>query len=351
MKLKTMIASQSLPDVYYSKPDQFSVLQENKLIQPITDLLDDDPQFKSKFKDGAFSDFTVDRQIWAIPFQLSSNHVIYYNKKLLKRVGYDSFPTTMEGFIEMGKKLRAAGIVPWVLGNKAGWPAPSCILNTLVYRYCDASWFDSLYHNTGAKFTDACFVNAAKKMKEFVDAGLFNADMNSLTTNDQQSMFNNQQAAMFVEGVWALTPVIQGFSGDLSDVGLAILPPVQGYEKYGNIVAGGAGWGVCLNAQMTDEHKKVAWDFIKKMYNSGYARISAANGGFPAMKVDLDSLDVNPLIAEINKMDVKMAPIFDVQFTGTIVDVYYNDFQSMLLSMITPEEYAEHCENARLSTL
>ena len=351
MKLKTMIASQSLPDVYYSKPDQFGVLRENGLIQPITDLLEADSEYRSLFKEGAFNDFTLDGEIWAIPFQLQSNHVLYYNRALLKKAGWNTFPKTMDQFIQMGKDLKNIGVVPWVLGNKALWAGPSCIFNTLVYRYCDAAWFDSLYHNKGAKFTDKCFFEAAKKMKEIVNAGMLNADMNSLDTNDQQAMFNNQEAAMFIEGSWALTPVIDNFTGSLDDVGLTILPPVKGYEQYGNIVAGGAGWGVCMNADMSEEQKEVVWSFIKEFYNTLYAETAAVNGGFPSMNVELDPSKMPELNLELSKIEMAFAPIFDVQLPGAIVDVYYNDFQGLLLGLTTPEAYAANCEKARLSTL
>jgi raffinose/stachyose/melibiose transport system substrate-binding protein len=344
-KLKTMIASLMLSNVYYSKPDLFPLLRENNLIMPLTDMINSDPEFKKLFNTEAFSDFNFDGEIWALPFQLQSNHVIYYHKNMLKEAGYDDFPSTMDEFKDLCIKLRANGHIPVALGNKGRWLNPSCIFNTMVYRFTDAEWFYSVYNNNGAKFTDKPFVDAAKLMSELVELGAFNEDMNSIDKDQQRQLFYNEEAAMFIEGSWALGPVIENM--DSSKVGLSVLPPVSGYEEYGNIVAGGAGWGICVNPNMSDEQKELVFEFVKEVYGQEYGNASAKNGGFPAVFPELDPSSLDPLVSAYNEIDFKFAPIFDVQFPGTIVDVFYNDMQQLLIGIISPEEYAENIEAAR----
>ena len=343
VKLKTMIASQQLPDVYLSKPDLFPLLRENGLIMPLTDAINTDSSFKSMFKSGAFSDFDVDGDIWGLPFQLQSNHVVYYNKDMLSEVGYSSFPATMEEFKDMCVKLRGAGYIPVAMGNKGRWLNPSCIFNTMVYRYTDAAWFDSLYNNKGASFTDKVFVDAAELMSELVTLGAFNEDMNSIDNNQQRQVFYNGEAAMFIEGSWAMGPVMENM--DTSKVGLAMLPPVKGNEDYANIVAGGAGWAVCVNPNAADP--ELALSFAKELYGQEYGNVAAANGGFPAVKPQIDESSLDPLQVAYNAIDFEFAPIFDVQLPGTIVDVFYNDMQQMLMGLITPAEYAQNIEDVR----
>ena len=348
VKLKTMIASKTLPNVYYSKPDLFPLLRENKMIMPLTDMINNDPEFKSLFKAGAFTDFTFDGDIWAIPFQLQSNHVVYYNKAIFREVGYDEFPTTMADFKDLVVKLNKAGYIPVAMGNKGRWLNPSCIFNTMVYRFTDASWFDSIYYNKGASFTDKPFVDAAKLMSELVNLGAFNDDMNSIDNNQQRDLFYNEEAAMFIEVSWALGPVIDNMTPEQQkNVGLAILPQVEGYEQYANIVAGGPGWGIVINPDMSDTTKEIVFDFVKELYGQTYGNVAAENGGFPAVVPQINEGLLNPLQVAYNKINFEFAPIFDVQLSGTIVDVFYNDMQQLLIGEITPLKYAQNIEATR----
>ncbi len=346
VKIKTMIAAKDLPDVYYSKPDLFPVLRENGLIMSVDELLSADPAFAKTFKDGAFNDFTVEGKTWGFPFQLQSNHVVYYNKEIFRKAGVAEFPKTMEGFEEAVKKIRAAGFVPIAMGNKGKWLMPSCIFNTMVYRYTDAAWFASLYNKSGAKFTDAPFVEAAKLTARLVASGAFNKDMNSIDNNQQRVLFYSGEAAMFIEGSWALAAVIENASSALKpNLGVAVLPPVAGKESFGNTVAGGAGWAICINPKnLTDERKAAVFAFVKQMYGQFYADTAAANGGFPAIVPNINEASLDPLQVAYGKLPLKFAPIFDVQLPSKIVDVFYNDMQELLQGLISPEEYARRVE-------
>jgi len=348
MKLKTMVASKELPDVYYAKPDLFGVLRDNGLITPIDDVMKADPAFFKAYKKGAFSDFKVAGATWAFPFQLQSNHVVYYNKAIFKKAGYDKFPATMGDFVKACAAIRKAGYIPIAMGNKGKWLAPSCIYNTVVYRYTDASWFDSLYNKKGAKFTDRPFVDAAKLMVDLVKAGAFNDDMNSIDNNQQRTLFYSGEAAMFIEGSWALTPVIENCSAEMKkDIGLTVLPPVSGKEKLGNLVAGGAGWGICINGKISEAKKKLAVQYIKEVYGQEFCNVSGKSGGFPPMPPQIDPASMDPLQVAYNKLDFDFGPIFDVQLPSTIVDVFYNDLQKVLMGKLSPADYAKNIEAVR----
>jgi raffinose/stachyose/melibiose transport system substrate-binding protein len=345
LKLKNMVASNSLPDVYFSKPDLFPVLREKGLIAPISAYLNADKAYAASFKEGAFNDFNQAGVVWGVPFQLQSNHVVFYNKDLLKKAGYSEFPKTMEDFVEMCKKIKATGVTPIAMGNKGKWLAPSIILNTMVYRYTDGAWFDSLYNKKGAKFTDDAFVSAARLMKTLVDLGAFNPDMNSLSNDQQRDVYYSGTAAMFIEGSWAVAQVIANAPADVkAATGLAVLPPVKGKEKFANIVAGGAGWAVCMNGKIPEARKKMVLDFVKGVFGQEYADISASKGGQPAIKPKIDASKLDPIQAAYSQLPLIFAPIIDVQCPAKIVDVYYNDLQDLLIGKLSPEDYAKHVE-------
>lgn len=348
MKLKTMVASKELPDVYYAKPDLFGVLRENDLIMPIDDILKSDPDFAKLYKKGAFSDFIQNGKTWALPFQLQSNQVVYYNKEIFRKAGYEKFPTTMDDFVKACAAIRKAGFIPIAVGNKGKWLVPSCFYNTLVYRYTDAKWFDSIYNKKGAKFTDKPFVDAATLMTSLVKVGAFNDDMNSIDNNQQRTLFYSGEAAMFIEGSWALGPVIENVSADMKkNVGLAVLPPVAGKESLANLVAGGAGWGICINNKISAEQKKIVIAYVKEVYGQTFSNESAKAGGFPPMVPQIDPSSLDSLQVAYNNIPFEFGPIFDVQLPSTIVDVFYNDMQKLLMGKLTPMEYAQNIEAVR----
>ncbi len=351
LKLKTMAASKTLPDVYISKPDLFPLLKENGIIASMSGMLSADAAFKGKYKDGALNDFTIGGEVWALPFQLQSNSVVYYNQAILEKSGVPAFPSTMEGLLDAAKKIRAAGYIPIVVGTKGKWLVPSLILNTMVYRYTDGSeWFDKVYNDKGATFNDAPFVDGARLVKAFVDAGAFNDDLNSIDNNQQRQVYYSGKAAMFIEGSWALGPVIENASPEVKKATkLAILPQVGGNVQYATTVAGGAGWGICMNAQVPAAKKDGVTVFLKEVWGQEYANEAARNGGFPAMVPTIDMSKLDPLYGEYTKLTMKFAPIIDVQFPAAVVDSYYNDLQDMLIGSITPEQYAAKVEAARLA--
>jgi len=352
MKLKTMVASKSLPDVYISKPDLFPLLRENKLITGIGAALKADAAYMATYKDSALNDFTVDGEVWALPFQLQSNSVVFYNQAIFEKAGVSAFPSTMQGLVDATKKIRAAGYIPIAVGNKGKWLVPSLILNTMVYRNADGAWFNKLYADKGATFLDPAFVDAAKLVKEFVDAGAFNEDLNSIDNNQQREVYYTGKAAMFIEGSWALGALIQSAPEDVKKATkLAILPQIEGKAQYAQIVAGGAGWGICVNAQVPDARKKAVMAFAKEIWGQEFANEAARYGGFPAMNPTIDMSKADPLYQDYMKLKMTFAPIIDVQFPAAVVDSYYNDMQDMLIGTITPEQYSQKVEAARLAWL
>ena len=348
MKLKAMVATNELPDIYYTKPDLFPVLRENGLLMSIDGILSDDPGFSGKLREGVLGDFTHDGKVWAFPFQLVTTHVLYYNKAILKEAGYDSFPSDMDEFIQACKDIRKAGHIPVAMGNKGKWLTPSCVFNSLVYRYTDAQWFDSIFNKKGAKFTDKPFIEATEKLQELVAAGAFNKDMNSIDNNQMRTLFYSGDAAMFIEGSWAIGPIMDNVTGPMrDDIGLAVLPPVKGKESLGKLVSGGAGWGICINDKISDEKKALAAEFIKEMFGQGYTNIAAKNGGFPTMDPEVDESELDPIQVAYDHLGLEFGPVFDVLWPSAIIDVYYNDMQKVLMGTMTPMEYAENLEAAR----
>lgn len=350
--MTTRIAAQDLPEIYPTKSDNYPLLEENGLIQPITDYIEGDSDFFQNYIAGAIDDFLWRDDIWGIPWNANPNHVVYYNTEILAEAGWDEFPTTMDDFLECLADIRDAGYIPLVMGNRGKWLAPSLIFNTMVYRYTDAEYFYSAYNDDGATFLDPPFVDAAELLVDMVELGAFNEDMKSIDNLQQREVYYAGEAAMFVEGGWALAPLIETAPDDVrAATKLAVFPAIEGNEEYGNIVAGGGGWGASVNAQVSDDKMEEIMYFLKWMYGPEYAAELVTRQGNPAMQVNTAGMDLPRLQKEFLDLPIEFAPIFDVRLPASIVDVYFNDMQDLLIGRITADEYARRVEAARKEAL
>ncbi len=344
--LKTMMASNTLPDVFICKGDMLEQLAGAGVIVP----LDDDiaGEWGNGFSDGALTDGTVDDKVYTIPFQLQANCTVVYNQDILTECGVNEFPSTYDELLDAIDKINAKGYTPIALGNSAKWVAESCLFNTFAYRYVTADWFLSLKNGQGAKFTDEAFVKALADFQNLANVGAFNSDMNSIDNMQQKTMYYNKKAAMFIEGAWCVGDIIANAPEDVKAVTqFANLPEVTGAGGDKDAVAGGAGWGYCINASLTGENKEAALSFLKAVSDSNYGEIALQNGFISGSKVEnIDTSSLDPIFAKYLAYvsTVKQQPIFDVQLPAAVSEELYARTQELLIGAVTPEEMAQYCQ-------
>ncbi len=345
--LRTLMASNTLPDVFLCKGDTLTSLADAGLIVPVQEDIESNSIWYNGFNADAFSDGTYKETIYGIPFQLQSNTVVTYNKEIFTECGVDKFPENYDELLDAIQKIKAKGYIPIALGNKARWVAGSCLFNTFAYRYVDVDWFNSLKEGTGAKFTDEAFIRAVTDFQNLATVGAFNEDMNSIDNLEQKTLFYNKKAAMFIEGAWSLGDVIANAPDDVKAVtGFANLPKVVGAGGNKDTVAGGSGWQYVINASLKGEAKKKALSFIEAITGEDYGKVALEMGFVSASNVDASSIDLNPLFKkylELNKT-MNFAPIFDVQLPGAVGEELFTKTQELLIGAITPQQMAEECQ-------
>lgn len=125
---------------------------------------------------------------------------MFYRKDLFDKVGIKNEPKTWEEFLEVCKKLKAAGIAPIAVGGRDSW--------TL------AAWFDYLdfringydFHmklmNGEMPYTDARVKKVYAAWKTLIDSKFFIDNPLSYTLDSAQPLFNQGQAAMTLMGTF-----------------------------------------------------------------------------------------------------------------------------------------------------
>ena len=103
-----------------------------------TSVLDADPEWKNSFLP-VWSEVTFDGGVYAIPRQFITNEVVYYNSDIVKKAGYDTFPTVWEDMLTLCGKLKNMGYMPIALGIMGGWPLWSHLGEPLCEYLCGVS--------------------------------------------------------------------------------------------------------------------------------------------------------------------------------------------------------------------
>ena len=125
---------------------------------------------------------------------------IFYNKALFTKAGIGGPPTFWSDVIDDVQKLRAAGIVPFAIAGRDGWPA----MNLWTYLVLREGGSEALTQmvQTGYWNTDAC-LKASGDLAALVAENPFQAGyLSAAYGTGEAAIFGNGQAAMEVMGEW-----------------------------------------------------------------------------------------------------------------------------------------------------
>lgn len=346
-KIKTLAASNDLPDVFVCKGSELSMFAKNQAVAPLDDILNADAAWKDGYVPSAFDDLTNDGKIYAVPYSMLSTHVIYYNKQILADAGVQAFPETWADFKTMIDKIKAKGIVPIALGNKEQWVAESCVLSALGDRFTGTDWFNSIKDNKGAKFTDPDFVKSLAALQELGKAGAFNKDMNSINNDQQKTLYFNGKAAMFMEGSWAIGAVMAGPKDIADNTEVAVLPSVDGGKGDPKSMSGGAGSGFASGVNGFSAKKDAIAKVLKAISGPDFAKSIAEKGEPTAYKVaDYDKSKVSALAVKYADMasKLKFTPIYDSYLNPAVVSKMNAGLQELLIGSVAPEELGKRIQ-------
>lgn len=348
--ITTQMAGDSLPDLFLAKGDLISTMADGDLIYPAEDLVAADADWYGQYVDGAFSDGTYNGKGYTVPFQMQANCCVVYNQAIFDECGL-TFPKTVAELTEQIPVFIEHGYTPIGLGNNGSWLAPSCILNTFMYRYVDGTWFDSLRNGTGAAWTDEAIVKGLTDFQSIAKASAFNDTMSSLDQDGMYELYYNKKCAMMINGAWMIGSVMTNCPADvLATTHVARMPAVDGGVNEDKNVAGGAGWGWTINKKVEGDNLTAMLAFIKAVTTGDYASGALANGFFSAAKAEgVDTATLNPLFAEYASIEGDMAflPIWDVVLPASFGSgEYYASTSELLIGAITPEEMAQRLQDA-----
>ena len=149
----------------------------------------------------------------------------------------------------------------------------------LADRFTGTQWLYDVKAGK-AKFTDPEFIKALEAVVELEEINAFNADMNSLGSEEQRALFNNGKAAMFCEGSWAVSTLENAVDSVRDNIGIDHYCQVLTAGKVLKTEpAGGTGFGFSMRNDLSEEQKIAAQDLISELTGEQYFKELIEDGG------------------------------------------------------------------------
>ncbi len=194
--LQTRIAGRKLADVYMVPPEALSDLVKAHVAKDLSN-----ESFMSKIGTNAKKSYTVDGKIYGMSVSAWSN-AFAYNKDLLAKVGYSAIPSTWDEFLTMCKKLKAAGITPY-LEPKDGLADP--VEGWIGYDSTKQSSALDAQISSGKKTFESVYTKYYTEWDKLIKQGVMSSDVSGLSGDQVLSEFTSGRLAVMPSGSWYIT--------------------------------------------------------------------------------------------------------------------------------------------------
>ena len=193
-KLKAQFASDSAPDVtFFQKKDWFKAGNFMELTSdPVVGRLSAVGQ--------QAPDVTYEGKMFGVPLGITPAGGVWYNVDMFNELGLKA-PTTVQEFMDVCEKLKAAGKTPIALGFKDAWTAQLFMsLWIQSYGFAGDPEYGLKMYNGEIKTDDPAVQAVYKNFEVMKEKGYFNKNALSIDWPASAQMFDSGEAAMIVQG-------------------------------------------------------------------------------------------------------------------------------------------------------
>ncbi|MFD2970338.1 extracellular solute-binding protein [Peribacillus deserti] len=348
-RLKTVAAANEMPDVFYSYSGSFTEeFYKGNLIQPVSDLWEKKPDWAEKFLPGSKEIFTYDNEVYSAPVGMSATSFLYYNRDLFEKYNV-KVPTTWDELMEAIKVFNKNKITPIALGNKATWPAQSSVFGVIADHVTGTEWFMKAIKSDGATFNDPQFIEALNYFKDLVDAKAFQEGANSIDNTQAEQYFVKGNAAMMINGSWAITNLAASSNKEeLDKIEVTVVPSIEGGKGKPNTMTGGPGGGFLMSSKVKDKKRELALELMYAISGPEAQKAIAESESLVMYDVDIDESKVSSLYNKAYELvkTVNFAPVYDLYLSSAGGEAINQGLQELMLGG-KPKEVAKKLQDAQ----
>ena len=275
-KLNALVAAGETPDCFIVSPGpNLDVYVEPGVAADLTSYVKADGWIDSfNGGEGAFSQQTYDGKIYAVPLNIAAA-CVFYNTEMFETAGITTMPTDWQGMLDACEKLQGAGYTPLTISAGTAW-----CLSMLAGYLCDSEGVDLAAIDSGsASWLDPEVVSATNKLVEI--SKYFQPTAAGDTNDVATANFYNEEAAMLIQGSWAIAQ-INGSNPDFeSKCGVFAFPGTDG-----RVIAKSDS----LAMSATTTHPDAVIAFMKYFTDDTAQKYTAEVGGkIPVTTVEYDA--------------------------------------------------------------
>lgn len=336
-KIKTVIASDDAPDVYFTWAGEYlNKFVREGLALDLTDQLKASGTY-DKFVEGQLNAFAYKGRLYGVPIKVDLK-VFYYNKKMFSELGIEP-PKTYTEFISILEKIKASGITPIYHGNVSPW-AGAHYLTTLNQKMVPEDIRAVDYEPSTGVFTDPGYLRALEIYDELHK--YMNDDVTAYDWGYTYAGFLNGDCALYYDQYITISDFVKDAPDFIDNIGMFPFPAIEEGKGNQNLITGSPD-GYAINAKT--KHPEEAMRFIEyTLSDKVVEKFAKELHWVNAQKNVIDNIenvtDIVPLIEGMKyiKESDGLVNWFDADVHAKIAQVYLENLQKLDNKETTPEQ-------------
>ncbi|MFT4030187.1 MAG: extracellular solute-binding protein [Protaetiibacter sp.] len=251
-KLKAAQAAGNAPDMYTMNYSAVPMKARNGELAPITDDIDQtawddlEPRFLNAV--------TVDGEQYAYPLLYEPSALLLYNKQDFVDAGLDpdNPPTTWAELIDAGLALKASNpdVVPFQIAQNAvelSWTTWASQYGTAGHLPISDDWSESLA-------LDPAYEDLFQFYQDLYSKGVIAKQ--PLSAYGDATPLGEGTLAMMASGSWAISLLLNSYPDQISNIGVAAMPTIDGDSSRASATLGG--WTIGVDAKSEKQESAAA---------------------------------------------------------------------------------------------
>jgi len=198
-QIKTMIMAGNPPDTFQITYGTGMIGSFVSVLQPIDDIL-----VGFNVPDDVIKWGKVNGHMYGVPINIMQNNCLWYNKKLVEKLGIKMPINNIDEFLEICKEVKAKGYIPLAVGAGMGqkfW------LGTLFEAIVSglpggAEFLEDYYAGKASPKDSPIFRKALEVLRTLIVNGYINSDYSALTWDQAADLVASGKAVFYVMGDW-----------------------------------------------------------------------------------------------------------------------------------------------------
>ena len=342
--LRTALDAGAGPDIMYydTGPGFAGVLARAGLLAPLDDAYSD-YGWNERLLSIARERTTFDGVTYGIGNELEFVGM-FYNQRIFEENGL-TVPETHDDLMVLTESLKSAGLIPIGFGNQDKWPAG----HTFSVFCGNIAGKEKLAQAISGEvpWNDEDFVQAIQiPFVDWVEAGVYNTDVNAVNYDDSHLLFYSGQAAMRLTGSW----MILDFTNpeNMPDpVGFFFYPPIRSDIPIAPPAGLGSGYFVSKATAAPTE----AFEFLDYLFSEETAvQWLEGMAKIPPLRLNPEDYNITELLAftlnALNESGDQMGYNVDVLTPDTFNTMMFDGFQEVIGGTKSAQQQADDLEAA-----